>query len=535
MAKNRIYVVQPNAGLDTSIATAMIDEKASPDLMNIRWNEGGTVEKRYGFTSWADTVSPSKGLGTLSNLVFSIYGTKLYKSDYTSSSFAEVTGATFNGSSENYSFSSIKEKLFVWNGVDAGAVYNGSVLARPGTIPSASFSVYYKGYHICAGTSTNTSRIYLSTIANVEDFTNDPSATTEGPDPDNTTEVPGATVFEGMSPDLAQFIDVSPSDNEPITMMHEHQDYVIIAKRTSLWSMTLDLDTGKPIIQLITRATGCVGNATAVSVSNDLFMLSEYGVISLGYEKNYSESLRTNIVSGKIQRVIDSITQSAWKRCNATYSDNSYILALPTDGSSTVNTTVAFDVRYGAWTVWDTMNPRSMLSHIDSKGQRRLLFAQEGAKDICVVVPDFYYDRTAGINAYWKSKELDAGILDVTKRWTYLTLFMRNIGSTVNCSISSELENIEAANIFEGSYPAGLGFTLWGRNTLLGRSSSVENSNEGSISSFDDAWRTQLNIESRTVSFRVGNDAPGENFIFAGFAAEFISLKAYYFDQSHTF
>lgn len=535
MAKNRIYVVQPNEGLDTSIATAIIDEKSASDLLNIRWNEGGTIEKRYGFQPWAETISPSKALGVFKTKIVSINGTKLYGSEWESSTMTEISGQVFNANAEYYSFSMIKSLLFVWNGIDPGTVYDGSTLTRPGTIPNASFSIYYKGYHLAAGTASQPSRLYISTIANSADFTNAPEALTEGPDPDNPTDVPGATVFTGTLPDIAQFIDVAPSDNEEITMLKEYQDYVIIAKRSSIWSLTLDLETNRPVIQLISKAVGCVNNNTAVSVGNDLYFLSEYGVTSLGNEKNYIGTLRTNVLSGKIQRIIDSITQSAWKRANAAYHDNYYMLGIPTDSNNTIDTVIAFDIRFGGWTVWSTMNPRSMVSHIDGSGNRRLLFAQEGASDICYTVPGFYYDRLAGINAYWTSKSLDAGILDVTKRWTFLTLFMRNIGSTVSCAINTEIENIEAANVFEGGYPTGLGFNLWGRNTTLGRTLAISNSNEGSISSFDDAWRTPLNVEARTLSFTISNNTPGENFVFAGFAAEFISLKAYYFDQSHTF
>lgn len=540
MAATRVYVTQLDKGYDTNIATAMIDEKSAIDLLNIRWNEGGVIMKRDGSEVWGKPLTIPKALGRLvlpaKREILVIDNTELKRTQDTTGEYEVVSGVTFNPAAEYYHLPQIKKLSYIWNGLDPGAVYDGTTASRPGTMPSALFSVYYKGYHICAGVKDQASRVYFSTIANTSDFTNDPTATTDGPDPDNATEVPGATIFTGMPPDVAQFVDVSASDGDSITLLIEYQDFLIIGKENSLWSLTIDATSKKPVIQLITRAIGCVGYNTAAPVGNDVYFLSDQGPISLGNERNYVGALRTNQLAEKIKSFIDQINPEQWKRATAVYWDKMWILSVPWGNSESINRVIALDTRFGGWTVWDNLDARSWLSHIDAKNRRHLYFIKDGTNTLSEIKPGYYYDNGAGINAYWRSKAIDAGALDVSKRWTYFTLFMRNIGNSAIVSINTELEELEAENIFDGATGSGLGFSQIGLGSWIGPvSDDGSGGGETNITSTDDAWRTSPNLESRTFTFEVRNDKPGENFFLSGFSLEYITLKAYYFDQSHTF
>lgn len=540
MASTRVYVTQLDKGYDTNIATAMIDEKSAIDLLNVRWNEGGVLTKRDGWENVTTGLNTPKALGRLvlpaKREILTVANGILRRSQDTLGVYEDVTGATFNVSAEYYSLPQIKKLLYIWNGTDAGAVYDGTTLSRPGTMPSALFSVYYKGFNVAAGVKDQASRVYFSTLANTSDFTNDPAATTDGPDPDNATEVPGATIFTGLPPDVAQFVDVSPSDGDSITLLVEYQDFLIIGKENSLWSMTIDATTKKPVIQLITRAIGCVGYNTAQAVGNDVYFLSDQGPISLGNERNYVGALRTNMLAEKITSFVQQINPEQWRRTAAIYWDKMWILSVPYGNSSTINRVIALDTRFGGWTVWDNIDARAWLSHIDAKNKRHLYFIKDGTNNISELKPGYYYDDGLGINAYWRSKAIDAGALDVSKRWTYFTLFMRNVGNSAIVSINTELEELEPENIFDGATGSGLGFSMLGTGSWIGPvSDDSSGGGETNITSTDDAWRTAPNLESRTFTFEVKNDRPGENFFLSGFSLEYITLKAYYFDQSHTF
>ena len=394
MASTRVYVTQLDKGYDTNIATAMIDEKSAIDLLNIRWNEGGVITKRDGWENVTTGLINPKALGRLvlpaKREVFTIDSGKLRRSQDITGIYEDVAGITFDIDAEYYNLPQIKKLLYIWNGVDPGAVYDGTNSSRPGTMPSAQFSVYYKGYHVAAGVKDQASRVYFSTLASTSDFTNDPTATTDGPDPDNATEVPGATIFTGMPPDVAQFVDVSASDGDSITLLVEYQDFLIIGKENSLWSLTIDATSKKPVIQLITRAIGCVGFNTAAPVGNDVYFLSDQGPISLGNERNYVGALRTNMLADKIKSFVDQINPEQWKRTNAVYWDKMWILSVPYGGSQKINRVIALDTRFGGWTIWDNIDARAWLSHIDAKNRRHLYFIKDGATTISEVKPGYY-------------------------------------------------------------------------------------------------------------------------------------------------
>lgn len=541
MAKtSRVYVTQLTGGRDGSVADTLIDEKAAADLLNVRWNQGGILTKRDGFQDFGSELTNPKVLGKLQKAtpeILAIDGVTAKK--LVSGVWTAITvsgGITFNASAEYYTMTQFgKDKTFIWNGTDPGTVYDGTNILRNGMMPSASFSVPYKGYHVASGVPGQEARVYWSTLADPADFTNLPTATVDGPDPDNATDVPGATVFTGTTPDVAQFVDISPSDGEPVTGLFAFQDFLIITKTRSIWTCTMDSATNKPVIQLVTRAAGCVSFNTGQAVKNDFYMLSDQGVITLGNERNYvSATLRHNLVSEKISDIMGSINQSVWKRATAVFWDNMYILSFPY-GNSTVNDRmVAIDVRYGAWTVWDNLDARSWLIYTTASSKTELYFLSENQKYIRQVIPGFYYDNADAIVAYWRSKGIDAGALDVTKRWTYFTLFMRNIGYSAQVAIETEVETLDPVNIFEGSN-SGIGFRTWGSGSWIGAISEVGGGDDTALSTNDEAWRTQPNVEARTFTFEVRNDQPGENFYLAGYSLAYISLKAYYFDQDNTF
>lgn len=538
----RVYVTQLTGGLDTNIANSLIDEKAAADLLNIRWTHGGMVTKRDGFSDWGLELTDPKYIGKLqapTPEVIAIDGTTVKKTTTgTWSTVPFAAGVTLNAAADSYNLTQFdKTRVFIWNTLDAGRLYTSTTneVSNNGMMPKGGFSVPYKGYHWVSGVPGQESRVYVSTLANPADFTNDPAATTDGEDPDNATSVPGATVFTGTVPDVAQFVDINPSDGEPVTGLFIHQDALIITKTHSLWSCTFDTSTNKPVIELISNAIGCVSFRSGVSVKNDLHLLSDQGPITLGNEKNYvSNSLRHNLLGEKITDLVSTINEAAWGRSCSVFWDHMWILSFPTGSSTTNNRVIALDTRFGGWTVWDNINARCFLSYTPANSEAKLFFLSEGETYVREMKKGFYYDNADGISAYWRSKAIDAGALDVTKRWTYFTLFMRNIGHSARVAIETEIEKLEPTNIFEGG-KTGIGFRTWGTGTWIGMVSEVGANDETALSTTDEAWRTQPNMEARTFSFEVKNDKPGENFYLGGYSLAYQSLKAYYFDQGHTF
>ena len=168
----RQTILNPAGGLNNNGSPSLIDDKEWADLQNIQFDEGGVVRKRMGFTTFAGALTQARGLGTLktsavNNLLTVDNGTFKY---YAGSSWTSVSTISFTAGLDMY-FTQARSKAYIWNGTDGGSEWDGTTLARPGTMPSAKFSVFYNGYHVAAGTSTQTTRLYFSDVSNASVFT----------------------------------------------------------------------------------------------------------------------------------------------------------------------------------------------------------------------------------------------------------------------------------------------------------------------------------------------------------------------------
>jgi hypothetical protein len=199
----RVPVLNPSKGLNNLVSPSQIDNKEWSDLMNIEFDEGGVLRKRYGYVTVADTLTAAKGLGFFVTESYrhllTIDGTQLKYS--TGGSWSIASGATFTSGNE-VSFTQARLKMFIWNGADGGAYWDGTTVTRPGTMPKAKFSIYYQNKHIAAGVTGQPSRLYISNLTDASDFTVTTGGTQPQPDSTNDSEngvtnVPGATVYAG--------------------------------------------------------------------------------------------------------------------------------------------------------------------------------------------------------------------------------------------------------------------------------------------------------------------------------------------------
>ena len=168
----RLVVMNPSKGLNNLVSPSLIDNREFSDLMNMEYDEGGVVRKRFGYITSGNSLTAARGLGnyrteTLNQLVTVDSGTLKYK---TTGNWSSATGATFTAGND-VAFSQARLKLFIWNGVDGGAYFDGTAVTRPGTMPKAKFSVYYQNKHIASGVPGQPSRLYISNISDATDFT----------------------------------------------------------------------------------------------------------------------------------------------------------------------------------------------------------------------------------------------------------------------------------------------------------------------------------------------------------------------------
>lgn len=519
----RVVVMNPSKGLNNLVSPSLIDDREGSDMMNIEFDEGGVVRKRAGYVKSGNTLTAAKGLGSFINesvryLITVDNGTLKYLSSGVWSTFA---GSVSFSTTADPTFTQVRNKLYIWDGVNGGAECDGTTVSRPGTMPRAKFAIYYMGYHWAAGVDGQLNRLYRSVATDGSDFTN---ADGTGGVTWNTTEVPGATVFLGTG---AQFYDVAKDDGDKITGLGKFKDTLILFKERSIWQITID-STGSTTILPITNNTGCLSHRSIDSVENDLFFLSPQGLRTLGNEPNFFDAIRTNVLSIRVEPILDSITPLKFTKANAIYFDNKYLIGLPMNGSNTVNRVLMYDKRFGAFSQWDNMNANSWLTFRGTDNIENLYFLSEAGTQMYKWEPGTYADDGAAITSYWTSKALDLRNIDITKRFVDLRLVFRQLAGSINVTIYDDTGVSVVSRNIGNAGNSGFGRQTYG-STMLGQ---MGDTGTEVISNVDVPYSIPINANSRSLKFKVSNSSTNQNFVLLGYIVGLYSFGHYKFDST---
>ena len=531
----RLVVMNPSKGLNNLVSPSLIDNKEFSDMQNMEYDEGGVIRKRAGYVAAGNSLAAARGLGTFStessNYMVTIDGTQLkYR---TSGNWSTATGDTFTAGKDT-SFTQARLKLFVWNGQDGGAYFDGSAVTRPGTMPKAKFSVYYQNKHIAAGVDGQPSRLFISNLTNAADFTVTTGGTQPQPDSTNDTEngnpnVPGATVFAG-TPSLteANVLDIRKNDGDKITALGVFQDVLIVFKERSIFQVTFD-SSGNPTVTPVTYATGCVSHKSVVNIENDISFMSREGHRVLGNEPQFFTAIRTQVLSIRIQPSMDAINKQYYSRCNGIYFDNKYILAYPV-GSSTISKTMTYDRRFQAYSLWTNFNAQAMVRYIDTSNNEDLYFLDDGGTQVYKRVAGTYNDNGAAIEAYIVSKAQDLGNPDITKFWVDLRLIFRRLSGQITFTVYQD-DGVTVGTATIGTISSrGMGMNMLG-TVILGLDGEAP-STSTTASFIDNPQSIGLNLDSRTIKYKIYNNRIDENFVLLGTIYAYYPKSHYVFDSS---
>jgi hypothetical protein len=520
---SREVVLTPSGGINSTGAPSLIGNKEWSDLLNIQFAENGVARKRFGYKKTGGTLTSAKGLGSLvtdsyNHLVTVDSGVFKYSE---AGAWTTVSSISYTPN-VIYTYTQARGKLYIWNGSDGGSEWDGGILARPGTMPKAKFSVFYNSYHIASGVDGQSSRVYISNLDNSSDFTN---AAGDAKGLDDSTKVPGATVFAGTG---ANFIDIQPNDGDRITGLGVFADQVVVFKQFAIYQLAFD-DTGNPVVSPITRATGCVSPRSVVPVENDLYFLSREGVRVLGNEANYFNSIRTSIISKNIENLTIGMDEASFAKANAIYYNNEYILSIPDSGGN-LTYTVVYNRNFKSWTKWGSLDAQAFRKYVDVNNNLRLMFLKSTGTQMYEFTPDVYNDDGAPIEAFMLSKVFDFKNPDITKYFVDLGLMFRTITGEV------PIEIYTAGNVLFGGSTTivgnpvtdGMGYSVLGY-TVLGEGGGESGTREA----FTDAVvRVDLKTKSTNIRFKISNNKANENFVLLGYVNAFYPFTHFLFDSS---
>lgn len=517
---NRLVVLNPSKGLNNLGSPLLIDNREVSDSLNTEFDETGVIRKRAGFTAVGSALTAAKGLGTLVteslNWLCTIdSGTFKYLNG---GAWTAVTTISFTAGQEVV-FSQARNKVFVWNGTDGGAYWDGTTLSRPGTMPKGKFAVFYQDKHIASGVAGQPNRVYISQLDDATAFTR--AATSLN----NSTEVPGATVFTGAT---ANYIDVRKDDGDVITGLMPFQDIILVFKNNSTYQLEFD-GTGLPVITPITNSVGCLSHKSIVAVENDVLFLSREGVRRIGNDPGYLSSsgstIRTHIISLRINPTIQAIYPANVSKVNGVYINNEYILGYPTTSAS-ISNCIVYDNRFDAWSKWDTIHPNTMIRYINSSGTVKFYYLDDAGTQMYEVVQGTYNDAGAAINSYVVSKAQAFENPDITKRFVDCTPFFRTIAGQITITLYTD-NDTQAGSATVGALSTdGMGLSMLGTfmfGTGTGTTSTTSNT--------DIAERIVIGQNSRTLKFKISNNRVNENFTWLGYTIGYYPYTHYLFDS----
>lgn len=558
-------------GLNTFMSAISIENKESPNLLNIEYTENGIPSKRRGTTVYSNNPDSIQAhLGSFYKSNSTSYhlrqsGTKLYKYNSSTDSWDEITGVTFTAGTTPIYVQAL-DAVYIHNGTDNMAKYNGTTLSQPSTGVKGKFAIFYSGRQIIAGNSTAPSRLYFSSSKNADNFTGKSGTATAGGATTLTDSTQSWTVneFAGLivtitsgtgagqertissntataltvstawttNPDNTSVysieggdtLDVNNNDGQKITGLAKFESKLLIFKEFSIWQLVFD-SSGLPVLTQVSNGWGCVSHRSIENVENDLFFLSHDGVRTFGYVANITVA-RTNLISAKIDDKIKNINTAYYEKTCAIYHDNKYMLAYAEGSSTTNNSIIVFQYLYGLWTYWTGLNVASFNEFISNNKAELYYGAISG--DTYKMLQSGYKDNATAISTYYYSKQFDLGRFDIRKRFAFVDLQFRAITGTITIEIIID-GNITAKSVqLSSNFSSVDGLRSFMFRVPMFREDYGSTSSTVSI---DDVRRVKVNKTGRTIQIKVSNNNSSEWFTLMGIALGYRARSGYSFDN----
>lgn len=356
----------------------------------------------------------------------------------TDTSWTVVNGANSITTGHNVEFVQAGNKVFMLNGFDNDAWWDGTTWTVGGTYPgsasppTAKTGTWLSNYLFLAGNSTNQDYLYVS----------------DNLDP---------TSFQGN-----QVIKIQSGDGQPIVKLANYRTGdLIIYKERSIYDLNITgvnaSCTPQPICAWsytpITQDVGTLSPRSVVNLGNDQWFLSSppFGIRSV--IRSQFDKTFVNLVSQPIQDIFDGtnidgtiLNTEQVAKAAAIYFDNKYIIAIPTGSSSVNNLVLVYDFITQSWyeitgwypAAWLVYNYN--LYYIDANDGRVIQCFTGNVGDYGTVVPAEASGPTVGVDFSYISRIFD---FDQPDNWKSLDSLQLEFNPTGNydATINVNLDN----------------------------------------------------------------------------------------------
>ena len=413
-------------------------------MQNVVINKKGKLSKRKGQDLFNKDVgsTPFRGLGrfdpdTNTSYMLSASGANIIRSEISSTDWTIINPDDNLTADKNTEFIQANKLLFILNGSDASAYYDGnnfipSLGSTSGSPPVATTGVWLRNYLFLAGNPTNADWLYFSNNLEPGQFT------------------------------VTDILRINTGDGQKIQRLEPYKlNELIIYKERSIYD--LDITGTTPLsdwtVQPISKFVGCIAPRSVVNLGNDQWFLSSNPIAVRSLVRSQFDKILLDFVSNPIQDIFDgtgttSINKSQASKSAAILFDSKYILAIPTASSTVNNTVIVYNFLTQGWYVIDGWYPAACLEYkerlfyIDANDGRVIEAFVDTGGDF-EEGPNFLNsasDPTVAITFDYISKAYDFGKAENFKQLDSIELELESTGNNT-ASLFINLDNDGLTNV----------------------------------------------------------------------------------------
>jgi hypothetical protein len=254
---------------------------------------------------------------------------------------AEELGTGFTAGGQFY-FATLLSKLIITNMLDAPKKWDGTSELQDlgGNPPRAQFVVTHKNYLFMARSSEGPSRLYFSSVLNIDEW-----------------------------PAL-NFIDISPNDGDWITGLLPYDDYLIITKNRSVW-LLVGSGPSDFEVRRIHDGIGCVAPRSLVRVVDSFAFVSTEGI--------YLSDISTpTLISERLKETWKKMNRRRLHQIAGEFYDHKLRMDLPFGSSTVNNIRIIYDSIRKCLYLQEMSAHASCYAKYSEAGQEVLLFGHAG-------------------------------------------------------------------------------------------------------------------------------------------------------------
>ena len=273
-----------------------------------------------------------------------------------------------------FHFAQLLDYIVMTNGIDTPKKYDGDDIAELGGSPPRGF---YVAAHKNRLWMLRGSRLYFTELIDIEDWP------------------------------ILNFIDISPNDGDEGTALYPSGDYLIIAKKHSIWLLVGDsYDTFS--VRRLSAARGCIAPRSITMMDEVLVFVSDDGIY-------FSDFAQTVLASERLRKTWDTLNHRRLNQAVSWFAKQKLYVSLPSAGQPVNDTVLVYDALRKAWYVMSEWNVSCATSWIEA-GQQAWLVGHSDEGQVSQI--DIGRNNNGNpIEGLWESRYFDARMPEIVKRF----------------------------------------------------------------------------------------------------------------------